>query len=199
MTTDTAGRSKPEVRARVLAAALAMAEELGPDRVRVQDIAVRAGMSSGHVLYYFGDRERILLDTLLMTEAQLAERRTRAVQRATGVDDAVDRVCRLYLPTGHRDVHWTLWAQTVARPPTDGATRAALRRGVDEWSECLALIMSRGIDEGLCGGFEPRPTAERLCRYMDGLALEVLVGSPGRSRSWAVGEAAAAWRFLSRR
>ncbi|MEV4189102.1 TetR family transcriptional regulator, partial [Streptosporangium canum] len=72
----TAKLERPDVRAHVLRAALLAIDEVGPERLRVRDIAERAGMSSGHVMYYFGKRDRILVSTLLLSEDELAERRT---------------------------------------------------------------------------------------------------------------------------
>jgi AcrR family transcriptional regulator len=173
----------------VLRAALEAFEDLGPDRVRVQDVAERAGMSSGHVMYYFGDRDRILMGTLLLSEESLAGRRDRAVAKAAGTADAIEKVTRLYLPTGPRDVRWALWAQAFARPPADVETRERLRSWTDGWAECIA---------GQLGGTpKDRVAATRYCLLMDGLALEVLLGAPGRSRGWAVGEALAALGALA--
>jgi AcrR family transcriptional regulator len=183
------GGSKPQVRARVLRAALEAFEELGPDRVRVQDIAERAGMSSGHVMYYFGDRDRILMDTLLLSEESLAERRERAVAKADEAAEAIERVTRLYLPTGPRDVRWALWAQAFARPPSDPQTRERLRGWSDGWAECIGRLLG--------GEPEHRVAATRYCRLMDGLALEVLLGASGRGRAWAVDEARAALAVLA--
>jgi AcrR family transcriptional regulator len=194
MTADAGSRSKPQMRAKVLRAALEAIEKLGPDRVRVQDISARAGMSSGHVMYYFGDRDRILVGTLLLSEDNLAQRRDRAVRRAVDPWDAVDRVSRLYLPGGPKDVRWTLWAQALARPPADADTRTALREAVDSWSACLATVIRQGVASGHFRSLEADATAYRYCRFMDGLAMEVLLGSPGRARAWAVGQAAEAWR-----
>jgi AcrR family transcriptional regulator len=192
--TDTPGQSKPQVRAKVLRAALDAIEELGPDRVRVKDIADRADMSSGHVMYYFGDRDRILVGTLLLSEGNLAERRTRALARASNPWESADKLSRLYLPTGSRDIRWTLWAQVLARPPSDTETLSQLRDAVDSWSASLAMVARRGIADGEFRDVDAEATAYRYCRFMDGLALEVLLGAPGRPRAWAVDEAAAAWR-----
>jgi AcrR family transcriptional regulator len=196
MATALPGRSKPQVRANVLRAALEAVEEHGPDKVRVQDVARRAGMSSGHVMYYFGDRDRILADTLLLSEAQLTEKWARTARAAAGPWDAVDRFSRLYLPAGPRDVRWTLWAQMIARPPEDAATRSRLRDAVDSWTDALAALTSQGIAAGEFRGVDVSATARRYCRFLDGLALDVLLGVPGRRRTWAVDEAAATWRFL---
>jgi AcrR family transcriptional regulator len=186
---DAGGRSKPQVRAMVLRAALDAIEELGPDRVRVQDIADRAGMSSGHVMYYFGDRDRILVGTLLLSEQNLAERRTRALAKEVDPWRSVERLTRLYLPASSRDVRWTLWAQTIARPPTDRATQEQLRACVDSWSEALAGVITSGRAAGVFRTSDPDATAYRFCRLMDGLAMELLLGAPGHSRAWAVQQA----------
>lgn len=191
------GGSKPQVRARVLKAALEAFEELGPDRVRVADIATRAGMSSGHVMYYFGDRDRILVSTLLLSEENLADRRDQAVERASGPTEAIEKVTRLYLPTGARDVRWALWAQTFARPPADAETRALLRQASDGWAACLAALISDAAHGSRHSRPDPRITADRYCRLMDGLAIEVLLAAPGRGRSWAVQEALGALTALS--
>ncbi len=196
MVADAAGKSQQSIRSKVLRAALAAIEELGPDRVRVKDIAERADMSAGHVLYYFGDRDRILVDTLLLSESDLADRRDRAVARAADPWVAVDKLSRLYLPTSARDIRWTLWAQVVARPPADTATRESLRAAVDEWSTALSSIIVAGVVSGEFRDVSRSDTAFRYCRFMDGVAMEVLLGSPSASRTWAVEQSAATWRSL---
>lgn len=183
-------------RARVLQAAMDVIADVGPDRVRVQDVADRAGMSPGHVMYYFGRRDRILVDTLLLGEADLASRRDRRVAAAADPWDAVERLVRLYLPQGPDDVRWKLWAQLLARPPRDAETRAAFAALVDSWAVTLARIVADGL---VTGAFAPPPPAggaaldperlgHRTCRLMDGYAVEVLMGAAGRTRAWAVAD-----------
>ncbi|MFN8168211.1 MAG: helix-turn-helix domain-containing protein [Candidatus Nanopelagicales bacterium] len=121
------------MRAKVLKAAMEVAAERGPDRLRVQDIAERAGMSPGHVMYYFGKRDRILVDTLLLAESDLAAQRDRRLASAASPVEALDRLVRLYLPAGADDVRWKLWAQLVARPPRDAETLAAYTAVIDSW------------------------------------------------------------------
>jgi AcrR family transcriptional regulator len=183
---------KPSVRAKVLKAAMEVAAERGPDRVRVQDIAERAGMSPGHVMYYFGKRDRILVDTLLLAESDLAAQRDRRVAGAATPGEALDRLVRLYLPTGADDVRWKLWAQLVARPPRDAETLAAYTAVIDSWATCLAGVIAAGVGSGEFDCDDPEAVAARSCRLMDGYALEVLLGAPGRTRTWAVAQVAEA-------
>src|SRR5207253_9802423 len=68
-------------RDRVLQASLELIAEVGIDRVRLAEIARRAGMSSGQVMYYFTTKEHILLETLAWSEHEETRRR-RAGPRA---------------------------------------------------------------------------------------------------------------------
>jgi AcrR family transcriptional regulator len=172
----------------VLTAAMEVIAELGPDRVRVQDIAARAGMSAGHVMYYFGNRDRILLDTLLLSETDLAARRDRRIASAADPHQALTRIVRLYLPTGADDVRWTLWAQLIARPPKDAETLQAFGAVIDSWSQALAGVIAAGVGAGRFRCPAPDTLAYRTCRLMDGYSVEVLLGTPGRTRAWAVRE-----------
>lgn len=66
-------------RGRVLRAAMDIIVERGLDGVRLADIARRARMSEGHVLYYFRTKNQILIETLVWSEEQLAGRRQSAI------------------------------------------------------------------------------------------------------------------------
>src|SRR6201984_489737 len=71
-------------RDRVLQASLELIAEVGIDRVRLAEIARRAGMSSGQVMYYFATKEHILLETLAWQEQQDTMRRAAALDHVTG-------------------------------------------------------------------------------------------------------------------
>ncbi|WP_433239117.1 TetR/AcrR family transcriptional regulator [Streptosporangium sp. CA-135522] len=194
----TAKLERPDVRAHVLRAALLAIDEVGPERLRVRDIAERAGMSSGHVMYYFGKRDRILVSTLLLSEDELAERRTAELAAVTDPGQALGRLAELYLPGGPRDVRWRLWAQVIARPPQDEETLARIAGFMGTWVRELAGIVTRGAAEGLWRPVDdPEDYATRMCRIMDSLAADVLLGLPGRGPRWAHEQAVKAiWREL---
>jgi AcrR family transcriptional regulator len=181
--------AKPQVRAKVLQAAMEVIAEVGPDRVTVKDIADRAGMSTGHVLYYFGKRERILIDTLLLTENDFALRRDRRVARASDEWVATHELTKLYLPVGPRDVRWKLWVQLFANPPRDPETLRQFATVTDSWAHSLESVIDSGISRGLFHSENPAEAAHDYCRMMDGLSLEILLATPGHTRTWAVGKA----------
>ncbi|WP_189248198.1 TetR/AcrR family transcriptional regulator [Streptosporangium pseudovulgare] len=182
----TAKPARPDVRAHVLRAALQAIDEVGPERLRVRDIAERAGMSSGHVMYYFGRRDRLLVSTLLLSEDELAERCAAELAAVADPREAVRRLVELYLPGGAGDVRWRLWAQVVAQPPRDEETLTRIASFTGTWVRELAALAVRGAGEGVFRPLDdPEDFAGRICRIMDSLAGDVLLGLPGRDAGWA--------------
>src|SRR5438552_5684944 len=104
-------------RDRVLQASLELIAEVGIDRVRLAEIARRAGMSSGQLMYYFTSKEHILLETLAWQEHQDGMRRQAALARVTGAWRQLERFVELFLPGTHPDPSWILWLEAWARAP----------------------------------------------------------------------------------
>src|SRR5580698_11125480 len=78
-------------RDRVLKAALELITEAGIDRVRVAEIARRASMSSGQVMYYFTSKEHILLETLAWQDHLDLLRTRAALEKVTGAWRQLER------------------------------------------------------------------------------------------------------------
>jgi AcrR family transcriptional regulator len=174
-------------RARVLAAAVEAIADVGPERLTVRDIAARAGMSAGHVLYYFGRKDRILVETLRMSEEELGETRREALRRARTARAGIRRFVALYLPTSSEDQRWNLWNQVIARPPQDLADRAAVLALEQAWVDDLTSLIELGVARGefaLRTGTDPAEVAERHRFLLDGVASEILIGLPGRTPAW---------------
>ena len=163
-----------ERRIQALEAAMHMIAEQGLDSVSMRDIAARAGMSAGHILYYFGSKDALLLEVLRWSEDDLASRRRAALAQVRGRQQRLRRFCEWYLPDGPDDPRWNLWAQLAARPPTDLPARRVLLAMLQAWIDDLAEI---GRDEAF---------AERHCALMDGLAMDILLALPGRTRARAL-------------
>ncbi|MEP6814504.1 MAG: TetR family transcriptional regulator C-terminal domain-containing protein [Marmoricola sp.] len=177
---------QPDARTRVLEAALTAAADAAPGPVRVADIAARAEMSPGHVMYYFQRRDRILTETLLYAESQLATKRDIQLAKSPNAAHAMEQLVRLYLPRNRADPRWRLWTQVLANAPEDAETRTAIGSTIDAWSAALATVIRNGCAEGSMACEDPDQTAYQTCRLMDGYGLEVLLGGPGRSRAWAL-------------
>jgi AcrR family transcriptional regulator len=162
-------------RDRVLVAALDLITEVGIDRVRLAEIARRASMSSGQVMYYFTSKEHILLETLAWQEHQDLIKRRAALAKVTGAWRQLDRFVGLYLPAGPSDPSWILWLEAWARAPHNRDVSRFLDELLDPWRDDLTKIIDRGIKQGEFTA--PANLDDFTYRYiavLDGLALQGL-------------------------
>jgi AcrR family transcriptional regulator len=170
-------------RDRILRAALDLIIEVGIDQVRLAEIARRAGMSSGQVMYYFTSKEHILLETLAWREHQDTMRRQSALAKVTGPWRQLQRLIELYLPGTHPDPSWILWMEAWARAPHNKQVSRFLEELLNPWRDDLAAIVTRGVAEG---AFAPPADIDNFTRrfiaLLDGLALQRLQRMQGTSR-----------------
>ena len=172
-------------RDRILQAALDLIIEAGIDRVRLAEIARRAGMSSGQVMYYFASKEHILLETLAWQEHQDTVRRRAALGKVTGAWRQLDRFIELYLPGSHPDPAWILWLEAWARAAHNKDVNRFLEELLDPWRDDLTAIIARGVEEG---AFDPAAAMGdftlRFIALLDGLALQRLQQMRHSSRKY---------------
>lgn len=181
-----AGRSRSEAqRTRVVEAAIAAIFEKGPERVTMRDVARLAGMSPGHVTYYFSSRDSILMESLRWSEQELADIRSVALSRARSPWPRIIRFIDLYLPGSARDLRWNLWNQIQARPPTDEGSLNLLATILRRWENDLATAIQTGIEGGsFTVASDPNRLANLLRLLLDGIALEITLNCPGRNPQW---------------
>jgi len=170
-------------RDRVLHSALDLITEVGIDRVRLAEIARRAGMSSGQVMYYFTSKEHILLETLAWQEHRDTAYRRAVMPQVTGAWRRLERYVDLYLPSGPADPAWILWTEAWARAPHDAAVAGFLDELMRPWEKDLAELLESGLREGTFGLRVP-PDEFALCfdAMLDGLAIVYLNQKPGLPR-----------------
>jgi AcrR family transcriptional regulator len=172
-------------RDRVLKAALEMITEAGIDQVRVAEIARRANMSSGQVMYYFTSKEHILLETLAWRDHQDIRRTRAALAKVTGAWRQLERFIGLYLPASPADPTWILWMEAWARAPHNRQVSQFLEELLALWRDDLAAIVARGVQEG---AFAPPAAIDdftvRFTALLDGLAILRLrqMHQPSRKR-----------------
>ena len=172
-------------RDRILSAALELITEAGIDQVRVAEIARRASMSSGQVMYYFTSKEHILLETLAWRDHEDIMRTRAALARVTGAWHQLERFVGFYLPASPADPAWILWIEAWARAPHDEQVSQFLEELLALWRDDLAAIVARGVQEG---AFAPPAAIDdftlRFAALLDGLAILRLrqMHQPSRKR-----------------
>ncbi len=177
--------SHQERRARILDAAAAAIVDRGLAETRVADIAARAGMSPGHVLYYFGTKDELLLEALRRSEEGLYEEV--ATDLAT-IADPVERLIRLIehsSPRGKGDPDWVLWIEVWARAARDEQLAKQLGELDQRWLYALLGIVREGQEGGVfAASVDAEDFADRFTALLDGMAVAVVLGSQGTGRPW---------------
>jgi AcrR family transcriptional regulator len=178
----------PERRARVLEAAAAALRERGFAETRVADIAERAGMSPGHVMYYFASKEDLLLEALRHTEEGLFYAEVGNVDEGASDWFRIERWIERSIPAAAGDEQWSLWLELWTRAVHDPRIAAMLQERDDRWTSTLRAIVADGIERGSFRCARPDAFVDRLSALITGWAIPLTVGSPGSDRAAAVAD-----------
>ncbi|MEV6978541.1 TetR/AcrR family transcriptional regulator [Kitasatospora sp. NPDC093806] len=167
--------SGDEARGRAMLAAIAAIAEKGTAAVRMSDIAERAGMSTGHILYHFGKKDRLLLEVLAWSEEDLGNRFRQAVDGAASATEKLELFVRCYLPRHPGDERYALWTQVLAQRQDD-AGRQLLNALSDVWEDRLEAIVREGRAAGEFAEVDPTEFAVRGVAMLNGLSGDVMFG-----------------------
>lgn len=153
----------------------AIAED-GLASLTMSALAERLGTSGGHILYYFGSKDLLLLAALRWSEAALAEERRALLARRVAAERKLDLFLRLYLPRGPRDPRWTLWIELWARAAGNDALREAQVELDRSWQEDLENLLATGVARGRFAPLDTTARASELLALLDGLSTRVVLG-----------------------
>ncbi|MFE0701706.1 TetR/AcrR family transcriptional regulator [Streptomyces sp. NPDC058872] len=182
---------------RMLEEAMAAIAEDGLASLTMAALAERLGTSGGHILYYFGSKDLLLLAALRWSEAALAEERRALLGRRTTAERKLDLFLRLYLPRGPRDPRWTLWIELWARTPGNAGLREAQVELDAAWQADLEALLAAGVARRRFAPLDAGARASELLALLDGLSTRVVLGQePGRDARPALEVARSAARAL---
>src|SRR5262245_43205887 len=89
----------PQVRQRLVEAAIELAHSRGFEAVGVRQIASAAGVTPGMIAYYFGDKRGLYQAMIDATYQRIVERMQALVDRTAGGGDPVARLVDLQIST----------------------------------------------------------------------------------------------------
>jgi AcrR family transcriptional regulator len=164
-------------REEVLQATLELITEVGYGRVRVADIAERVGMSTGTIHYYFATKEDVLDAAFRFA---VAASRRRSEEAIAGIDDPWDQLKALvdaHLPHADGRTEWLIWLQLWNEASVRPRLRALNDESYGEWIERVESIVREGQDSGTFRPIDAHDFVLRLLTMMDGLVIQVLMGS----------------------
>ncbi|MFI8521126.1 TetR/AcrR family transcriptional regulator [Streptomyces sp. NPDC085481] len=161
---------------RMLEEAMTAIAEDGLGALTMSALAERLGTSGGHILYYFGSKDLLLLAALRWSEAALAEERRELLARRVTAPRRLDLFLQLYLPRGPGDPRWTLWIELWARIPANEELRAAQRELDRGWQQDLEALLAKGVAQGRFAPLDVTARASELLALLDGLSTRVVLG-----------------------
>jgi AcrR family transcriptional regulator len=164
----------------VLQAALDVIVDRGLANTRMSDIAERAGMSAGHILYYFESKDDLLMELLRRTDDLLFKQAAEEFELLPSWTERLRRLTELAAPSGRSDPGWIVWLEVWSLSPHDeriGLGHAELDR---RWVATLADMIRSGQAAGeFSDDVDPVDFAVRYGAMMDGLAIKVVAGIDG--------------------
>ncbi|WP_344579765.1 TetR/AcrR family transcriptional regulator [Streptomyces lunalinharesii] len=181
---------------RMLDEAMAAIAENGLAALTMSALAERLGTSGGHILYYFGSKDLLLLEALRWSEAALAEERTALLARRLTAQRKLDLFLELYLPRGPRDARWMLWIELWARTPSNEELHRAQEEMDQGWQDDLATLLAKGVARGRFAPMDTTARAGELLALLDGLSTRVVLGQRGTDHDRALTVARSAARRL---
>jgi AcrR family transcriptional regulator len=159
--------------------------ERGLADLTLAELGRRVETSAGHLLYYFGSKDGLLIEVLRWSEAQLWARWEESRAEEAPFAERFDLFCRQFLPNGVGDPRWLVWIEVWPR-----VLRAEeLRRPYEELDEVWRDELARLLIEA--GAADAVLLARRICALLDGLAIAIALGEEGLSIDDAVAHALA--------
>lgn len=182
---EPAGRESNRNRRRtvVLQAALSVIAERGLDEAKMTEIGQRAGMSAGHVMYYFPTKAKLLMEALAWSEDRFMTEAEAAIAPLDSARDRLRCLIEVSVPSNAADPAWILWLEAWAHAPHD-ATVARFQRAVDKrWLNLLARVTRQGRSNGEFPDVDVEHFVLKLSALMDGLSIRMLGGPRDLTRS----------------
>jgi AcrR family transcriptional regulator len=167
-----------ERREQILSAACEVVSEIGFKSLRVADVARRAGTSTGTVHYYFDTKTELMRAAFEWNFARSLDRRRHLLEVETDPRQRLRAFVDSYLPGDDETVRaWRVWAELWVEALHDSGLQELNEQVYGEWRRIVAGIIRDGQDAGLFRDEDPVLAANALIGMIDGLALQVLLGS----------------------
>ncbi len=168
-------------RNQMLRAAAELICERGFGETRIADVAKRAEASSALVIYYFGTRDRLLVDALRYSEQNFYDTAEKMLAEVNSASERLSLLVRwTCVPENAGDVpgSWGLWFDLWAqafRHPEVKQDRVELD---GRWRDMIVSIVKAGQADGEIGRVNARAFALTFSALLDGLSIQVALEDP---------------------
>jgi AcrR family transcriptional regulator len=165
----------------MLEAAAELITERGFGETRIADVAKRAGTSSALVIYYFGTRDRLLVDALRYSEETFYAAAAAMLEEVTGFRERLSTIvewCCVPQLDGEVNGAWGLWLDvwaTAFRHEEVGRARIGQDR---KWRDLVESVLRDGQASGEVGDVDVPRFALTFTMLLDGIATQVALRDP---------------------
>lgn len=174
-----AGIHEAERRVQILRAARACIVTLGYERATVRDVAEEAGVSTGTIVHYFGDKDTMLEAALLDKVQDTGIAFRAALAGASSAWERLERLVNASLPESAevRD-EWRLWLTFWGEVTRNERLRAVSEKQHRRWTRFLARIIAEGSLSGEFAPVDAEMAATQMAALIDGLAIQTTLQNP---------------------
>lgn len=165
-------------RIQMLRAAAELICERGFSETRISDVAKRAGVSSALVIYYFGTRDRLLVDALRYSEESFYEAAERMLSEVPSLRDRLSLLIQwTCVPEAENEIPgaWGLWFDLWAQAFRHDEVKAGRVELDARWRR---MIVDAVESAELESEVDARMFALEFSALLDGLSIQVALEDP---------------------
>ncbi len=149
--------------------AWALLAERGLADLSLSELGRRLDTSAGHLSYYFGSKNGLLLELLRWSEEELAEQLAPVLESGSPAEERLHSLCLLNFPRFAGDPRWLLWVELWPRVMHEPVLREAQLEFDAVWRAAITRILSELTDD-------VETLTQRVFALIDGLSVALLTG-----------------------
>lgn len=167
-----------ERKQQILTSTCAVIAHGGIRSLRVMDVARRAQLSPGIVHYYFDNKRDLIRAAFEHNFAHSLERRAAIFESDGEPLLKLRALVDAYLPADEETIEaWRIWAELWVEGIHDPELQDLNDRAYGEWRRIITSLLRDAHQAGEISQDDPAQLADLLVAALDGLAVQVLVGS----------------------
>lgn len=157
-------------RLKIIVATWRLYADLGIDKVRTEDVADAAGVTTSAVNYHFRTKDQLLQSALRHSLDVIAE--TRHLNDSADPVGVLRHFARIHAGVDPKIRRvWSIWLQCWARAATDESARANLTAVYGEWMDMITTIIDSGQRTGAIRTGNTALMVKSLSIFIDGLGV----------------------------
>lgn len=166
-----------ERREAILCATVRLGLTAGLDRLTARQIAAGAGVTPGLVNHYFPNMDDLVAAAFGLAAAEERERTFADVDQQPTPLSKLRRLIELYFDEDDYEVN-RLWIDAWSMAPRRPVLHAEVDRQMHAWADQLALLLTEGAAAGDLTTHDATAAAWRLLTLLDGVTVQMVLGTP---------------------